>query len=145
MSEERVYRGQRIEYIPCRGLDLKLLLIQPPIRDFYDTDVRLQPIGLSYLKAAVRKHLPDIDVSIKDYHSGCGRRTVALPEELQYVAEYYSTADRSPFSTFHNYYHFGRSFDEIENELAEIDTYNAPLFIEAVVRLEFVYSVMEAV
>ncbi|MGH7855164.1 MAG: hypothetical protein ACREP3_17070, partial [Candidatus Binatia bacterium] len=50
--------------------NLKVLLIQPPVQDFYDTDVRLQPIGLCYLKAAVKKHLPDIDVVVKDYHGG---------------------------------------------------------------------------
>ena len=110
-----------MEYIPLlRGLAfLKLLLIQPPIRDFYDTDVRLQPIGLSYLKAAVRKHFP-ISTSDQRLSLGLRPRTVAIPEELQYLAEYYSIADNSPFSTFHHYYHFGRSFDEIENELAEM-------------------------
>ena len=29
-------------------------------------------------------------------------------------------ADKSPFSTFHQYYHFGKSFDEIELDVAEI-------------------------
>ena len=28
--------------------------------------------------------------------------------------------DKSPFSTFHRYYHFGKSFEEIENEIAEL-------------------------
>jgi radical SAM superfamily enzyme YgiQ (UPF0313 family) len=99
---------------------MKVLLIQPPVQDFYDTDVRLQPIGLCYLKAAVKKHLPDVDVIIKDYHGGCGRRTVAIPRELRYLTDYYPMADKSPFSTFHQYYHFGKSFDEIEAEIAEI-------------------------
>ena len=100
--------------------DLKVVLIQPPVQDFYDTDVRLQPIGLCYLKAAVRKYLPDVEVIIKDYHSGCGRRTVAIPNELRYLTEYYPIADKSPFSTFNRYYHFGLPFDEIEAEIAEI-------------------------
>ncbi len=99
---------------------MKVLLIQPPVQDFYDTDVRLQPIGLAYLKAAVRKHLSDVEVVIKDYHGGCGRRTVAIPNELRYLTDYYSVADKSPFSTFHHYYHFGKSFDEIEAEVAEL-------------------------
>jgi radical SAM superfamily enzyme YgiQ (UPF0313 family) len=99
---------------------MKVLLIQPPVQDFYDTDVRLQPIGLAYLKAAVKKHLPGVDISIKDYHSGHGRRTVPVPKELHYLAEYYRHADKSPFSTFHQYYHFGKSFDDIENEIAEL-------------------------
>ena len=99
---------------------LKVLLIQPPVQDFYDTDMRLQPIGLCYLKAAVRTYLPDVNVIIKDYHSGCGRRTVEVPKELRYLADYYPTADKSPFSTFHQYYHFGKPFDEIEVEIAAI-------------------------
>ena len=99
---------------------MRVLLIQPSVQDFYDTDVRLQPIGLCYLKAAVNKHLPDVDVLIKDYHGGCGRLTVAIPRELRYLADYYPAADKSPFSTFHHYYHFGKPFDEIEGEIAEL-------------------------
>ena len=99
---------------------MKIVLIQPPIQDFYDTDVRLQPIGLCYLKAAVKRHLPETQVVIKDYHRGFGRTTVPLPRTLQYLSDYYSVADKSPFSTFHQYYHFGQSFDEIEAEVAEM-------------------------
>ena len=100
---------------------MRVLLIQPPVRDFYDTDVRLQPIGLAYLKAVVAKHLPDIEVIIKDYHGGCGRKTVQIPKELRYLSEYYPVADKSPFSTFHQYYHFGKSFDEIEADIAALN------------------------
>jgi len=99
---------------------MKVLLVQPPVRDFYDTDVRLQPIGLAYLKAAVRKHLPGIDIHIKDYHGACGRRTVAIPKELRHLSDYYAVDDGSPFSTFHRFYHFGKSFDDIENEIAAL-------------------------
>ncbi|MGB7947624.1 MAG: B12-binding domain-containing radical SAM protein, partial [Candidatus Binatia bacterium] len=100
---------------------MKLLLIQPPVQDFYDTEVRLQPIGLCYLKAAVKKHLPDVDVTINDYHTGGGRKTVAVPKELRYLTAYYPVADKSPFSTFHQYYHFGKTFDAIEAEVAALD------------------------
>ncbi|MBI5740108.1 MAG: B12-binding domain-containing radical SAM protein [Nitrospirae bacterium] len=99
---------------------MKILLIQPPVRDFYDTDIRLQPIGLCYIRAAIRHFIPDVEVIIKDYHSGCGRKTVSIPKELAYLAEYYPVADKSPFSVFHRYYHFGASFDAIAAELAEI-------------------------
>src|SRR6185312_13331616 len=73
--------------------NLKVLLIQPPVQDFYDTDVRLQPIGLCYLKAAVKKHLPEVDVIVKDYHGGAGRQTVEIPKELRYLIDYYSVDD----------------------------------------------------
>ncbi len=97
---------------------MKLVLIQPPIQDFYETAIRLQPIGLAYLKAAVKMHLPDWDVLIKDFHQGWGRRTIALPGELAYLKEYYPWPDRSPFSLFHHYYHFGASFETIAREVA---------------------------
>jgi radical SAM superfamily enzyme YgiQ (UPF0313 family) len=99
---------------------MRVLLVQPPVQDFYDTDVRLQPTGLCYLKAAVKKYLPEVEVTIKDYHGRCGRHTVAVPKELRYLSNYYPVADKSPFSTFHQYYHFGKPFDEIEAEIAEI-------------------------
>ncbi|MEE9149738.1 MAG: radical SAM protein [Candidatus Tectomicrobia bacterium] len=99
---------------------MRVVLIQPPIQDFYDTDVRLQPIGLCYLKAAIRQALPGVEVIIKDYHHGYGRRTVPLPKELSYLAAYYAVADKSPFSTFHQYYHFGQPFAAIAAEVAAL-------------------------
>ncbi|MCM8775241.1 MAG: B12-binding domain-containing radical SAM protein [Candidatus Omnitrophica bacterium] len=97
---------------------MKLLLLQPPIQDFYDTDIRIQPVGLGYLKAAVKKYLPDIQVVIKDYHQGWGRRTISLPDEFNYLKEYYAWPDESPFSTFHNYFHFGAAFDTIAEDVS---------------------------
>lgn len=99
---------------------MKVVLIQPPIQDFYDTDVRLQPIGLCYLKAAVQAHVAEAQVMIKDYHQGCGRRTVALPKELADLAGFYPVADKSPFSTFHQYYHFGQSYAAIAADVAAL-------------------------
>ena len=98
---------------------MKVLLLQPPVQDFYNTDIRLQPIGLAYLKAAAKKYLPEVRVTIKDYHHGRGRRTIPLPRELAYLKDYYSKDDKSPFSTFHHYYHFGADFDAIAEEVAK--------------------------
>ena len=97
---------------------MKVLLLQPPVQDFYNTDIRLQPIGLAYLKAAAEKHIPGIQITIKDFHHGRGRRTIPLPRELTYLKEYYSKDDKSPFSTFHHYYHFGADFEKIAEEVA---------------------------
>ena len=97
---------------------MKVLLIQPPVEDFYNTDIRLQPIGLAYLKAAAQKYLPDIKITIKDYHHGWGRRTIPLPRELAYLKEYYAKDDKSPFSTFHHYYHFGADFETVAQDVA---------------------------
>ncbi len=98
---------------------MKVLLLQPPIRDFYQTDVRLQPLGLGYLKAALRKHAPEVTVVLKDYHSGSGRRTVAVPPELSYLRSFYPPVDRSPFRTFSRFYQFGAGFEQIAREVAQ--------------------------
>jgi radical SAM superfamily enzyme YgiQ (UPF0313 family) len=98
---------------------VKLVLVQPPIEDFYDTDVRLQPIGLAYLAGAVREQLPGIEVEILDFHHGWGRRSLSLPKELSYLREYYPHHDESPFSTFHQYYRFGASDADIASVLRE--------------------------
>ncbi len=99
---------------------MKLLLIQPPIQDFYDTDIRLQPIGLAFIKGAIRKHLPDVEVVIRDYHHGWGRKTIPVPKELAYLKPYYAHHDKSPFSVFHHYYHFGAGFDEIVRDASAL-------------------------
>ncbi|AOP35525.1 B12-binding domain-containing radical SAM protein [Leptospira tipperaryensis] len=104
---------------------MRLLLIQPPVEDFYDTDIRLQPIGLCYLKGAVQKFLPDVEVIIRDFHRGngsklAGRRTLPIPKELKYLKEYYPVADKSPFSTFFEYFRFGASYEDIAKEVRSI-------------------------
>jgi radical SAM superfamily enzyme YgiQ (UPF0313 family) len=96
---------------------MKILLIQPPVQDFYDTDIRLQPLGLCMLKAAAKKFLPHIQVTVRDYHQGHGRKTIPLPSELSYLREYFSSPDTSPFSTFFHYYHFGAPFGKIAEEV----------------------------
>ena len=96
---------------------MKLVLIQPPIEDFYHTPVRLVPLGLGYLKAAVKKFLPEVEVVIKDYHQGWGRRTIPLPNDLAYLKEYYAWPDQSPFSTFFHYYHFGADYKTMALEI----------------------------
>ena len=98
---------------------MKIVLVQPPVRDFYDTDVRLQPIGLCSLKAVLGKFLPEIKVVVRDFHHGYGRRTIAIPSELAYLKPYYQFNDESPFSTFHHYWHFGASFEEIAETVAK--------------------------
>jgi len=102
-----------------RYVHMKVLLLQPPVRDFYDTEIRLQPLGLCMLKAAVKKHLPDIQVVVKDYHQGWGRRSIPYPREFYYLREYYRHHDKGPFSMFHHFYHFGADFDELAGDIAK--------------------------
>lgn len=113
----RLFRCAEKWSLPARKA-MKLLLLQPPIQDFYDTDIRLQPIGLCYLKAAVQKYLPEVQVIIKDYHQGWGRRPIPIPKALAYLKEFYPWPDKSPFATFYHYYHFGAGFDALAADVA---------------------------
>ena len=92
---------------------MHLLLIQPPTQDFYDTDIRLAPLGLLYLASSMQKHHPRIKVTIRDYHHNHSPKTIPLPKELQYLKRYWGQYDNSPFCGFHHYYHFGASFEQI--------------------------------
>ncbi len=92
---------------------MNILLLQPPISDFYQTKVRLQPLGLAYLKASAKIFFPNINIEIHDLQSGYKRRSIPIPKNLSYLKEYYKDFDNSPFSTFHHYYRFGATDDEI--------------------------------
>jgi len=97
---------------------MKIILLQPPIQDFYDTDVRLKPLGLCMLKAVVRRAFPEVTTRVLDFHHGRGKRRIPLPAEFSYLKEYYAFPDSGPFSTFHRYIHFGAPFEEIAREVA---------------------------
>lgn len=98
-------------------LSLKILLIAPPIQDYYDTEIRHFPLGLLYLNAAINHFHPDVEVKIIDFHHGCGKRSIPVPRELNYTRKYFGKNDLSPFSSFYHYYHFGKEFDSIVDEI----------------------------
>src|SRR4030065_1050008 len=89
---------------------MKILLIPPPIRDFYRTSLRTQPIGLAYLAASLSTH--GHSVEILDCQTD-KKRSIPLPPELAYLQAYYPFDDRSPFKLYSGYYHFGMGWDEI--------------------------------
>jgi anaerobic magnesium-protoporphyrin IX monomethyl ester cyclase len=101
---------------------MKVLLIQPPIRDFYRTSMRTQPIGLAYLAASLQAH--GHVVEILDCQTE-RKKAVPLPPELAYLKNYYPFDDRSPFKLYSGYYHFGMGWDQIGRriEAAEADVF----------------------
>lgn len=82
------------------------------MRDFYDTALRLQPLGLAYLKASLVKRVEGAEAEVWDRRGNHGRRTVKPPPELSHLTPFYTLRDQSPFSTFGAFYHFGSSFEE---------------------------------
>jgi radical SAM superfamily enzyme YgiQ (UPF0313 family) len=88
-----------------------ILLIQPPIRDFYLTAKRTIPYGLSSIAAALIKE--GFSVEILDGLATSRSRVIDTPEEMNHLNEYYGELDLSPFELFHHYKHFGYSFDHL--------------------------------
>ncbi len=88
-----------------------ILLIQPPIRDFYLTAKRTIPYGLSSIAAATIKE--GFTVAILDGLATPRSRIIDIPEEMKHLTEYYGEVDRSPFGLFHHYRHFGYSREHL--------------------------------
>jgi len=91
-----------------------ILLIQPPIRDFYLTAKRTIPYGLASIAAVLVKH--GFSVDIFDGLATSKSRNIDLPPALTYLEQYYPKPDRSPFALFNQYRHFGYSFEHIGNQ-----------------------------
>ena len=88
-----------------------ILLIQPPIRDFYLTAKRTIPYGLASIAAALMDS--GFSVSILDALANAKSRVRDLPDEMGYLQPYYGRPDLSPFALFHQFRHFGYSFETI--------------------------------
>lgn len=97
---------------------MNVLLIQPPIRDFYRTALRMQPIGLACLAASLQLH--GHRVEILDCCSA-RKKPLAIPPELSYLSEYYPPHDRSPFRLYGRYYHFGMGWEQIRRIIKASD------------------------
>jgi radical SAM superfamily enzyme YgiQ (UPF0313 family) len=88
-----------------------ILLIQPPIRDFYLTAKRTIPYGLSSIAAALMAKGYSVDIF--DALATSKARVRQLPDEMSYLQPFYGRPDGSPFALFHQFRHFGYSFDTI--------------------------------
>jgi anaerobic magnesium-protoporphyrin IX monomethyl ester cyclase len=94
---------------------MKVLLVQPPIEDFYDTSIRTYPLGLLYLG----RGLKDVaEVAMADLRTG--RHPKRLPEHpFPELSEYYVRDDTGPFSLFSGYFRFGASPEQIRLRIVE--------------------------
>jgi hypothetical protein len=91
-----------------------ILLIQPPIRDFYLTVKRTQPYGLASIAASLRK--VGFSVEIFDGLSTTKSRIIPWPGQMDYLAPFYGRPDLSPFRLFHHYRRFGYSLEHIAKQ-----------------------------
>ena len=95
---------------------MKILLIQPPVRDFYRTSIRTQPIGLAYLAASLKNN--GHEVEILDCQTET-KKSISIPAELSYLEDFYPFKDRSPFKLYSGYYHFGMDWAEIRKKVED--------------------------
>lgn len=91
-----------------------VLLIQPPIRDFYLTAKRTFPYGLALVAAALRRQ--GIKVEILDALATPKSRTIPRPPEMDFLEPFYGREDRSPFGLFHCFRHFGYSYEHMARQ-----------------------------
>ncbi|MGV8074776.1 MAG: B12-binding domain-containing radical SAM protein [Syntrophobacteraceae bacterium] len=94
-----------------------ILLIQPPIRDFYLTAKRTIPYGLACIASALMEC--GFSVEILDCLATSKSRVIPWPEEMSYLSTYYGKPDVSPFALFHRFKHYGLSFQHIGEVVRE--------------------------
>jgi radical SAM superfamily enzyme YgiQ (UPF0313 family) len=92
-----------------------ILLIQPPLADFYLTAKRTIPYGLASIAAAVRQQ--GHTVAILDAMATGKSRPATPPEGLDGLSPFYGRADRSPFCLFHQFRHYGYSLEHIGRQI----------------------------
>ncbi|MBW2369839.1 MAG: B12-binding domain-containing radical SAM protein, partial [Deltaproteobacteria bacterium] len=97
--------------------ELDILLVQPPIRDFYFTAKRSIPYGLGCIAASAAS--AGFSVEILDALATSKSRPIQLPPEMAYLRPYYGKPDISPFGLFHQFRHYGYSLTHIEQVLRQ--------------------------
>ena len=93
-----------------------ILLVQPPIRDFYLTAKRTVPYGLACIAAGLEK--AGFTVQILDGLATSRSRDIAWPASMEYLRQFYGREDRSPFALFHRYRHYGYSYEHLTRQAA---------------------------
>ena len=92
---------------------MKVLLIQPPIEDYYDTSIRTYPLSLLYIATKVREIC---DVSIADLRSNRKPRQI-IDHPFPELAPYYRKDRYTPISLFKQYSRFGADLGEIRQRI----------------------------
>ena len=88
-----------------------VLLIQPPIREFYLTRKRTIPYGLASIAAALQHK--GFSVEILDALARDKSKPLPYPDGFDHLTPYYGRFDQSRFALFHQFRHFGYSHEHI--------------------------------
>ncbi len=96
---------------------MRVLLVQPPIEDFYTTSIRLYPLGLLYAARVLEE--AGATVGILDCLTPLKKRKLPIPASFSYLPP----LDEIPYF-FKGYYRFGRGDEEI---LSRIEAFGPDL------------------
>lgn len=91
------------------SVGVKVLLLQPPIEDFYDTSIRTYPLNLLYIAAKIKDLC---DVSVVDLRTG-RKQVLAFPQSFEVLATFYRDDVYTPFSLFRRFHRFGAMAREV--------------------------------
>lgn len=92
---------------------MKILLIQPPVRDFYFTAKRSIPYGLISIASSLRS--AGFEVELIDALATSKSKIIKIPIEMSYLSDFYSHEDLTPFALFNKYRYYGYSFEHLGN------------------------------
>ncbi len=92
---------------------MKVLLVQPPVEDYYDTAIRTYPLALFYLASKLRDAC---DVSILDCRTGVKPKMLENTDFPE-LASFYRDDRKTPFSLFDRYSRYGLGREEIAEEI----------------------------
>jgi anaerobic magnesium-protoporphyrin IX monomethyl ester cyclase len=92
-----------------------ILLVQPPITDYYHTAKRTIPYGLASIAAAVSQ--AGFSVAVLDAMATGKSRMIAPPAELDYLDAFHGRADHSPFGLFHHFRYYGYSLEYLGQQI----------------------------
>ncbi|WP_321493073.1 B12-binding domain-containing radical SAM protein [uncultured Desulfobacter sp.] len=90
-----------------------IVLIAPPIREFYLTKKRTIPYGLACI--ATQLEQAGFSCTIIDALARDKSKIIEYPEHFDHLIPHYGRTDLTFFSLFHHYRHFGYSFEHIAN------------------------------
>ena len=96
---------------------MKVILVQPPLEDFYLTKKRTIPYGLASIAAGIREK--GFDVEILDSLATNKSKTIEYPDEFSFLLPFYGKKDVTAFSLFHEFKHFGYSYEYIGAKIRE--------------------------
>jgi len=91
---------------------MRVLLVQPPVEDFYTTAIRLYPLGLLYVAAVLER--AGCEVHILDCLSPLRKKRIPVPADFAYLQSFIE----NPLF-FRGYYRFGIGDEDIVGKIVD--------------------------